>query len=85
MSKQSNSIGSAFAQALRERRRHMRLTQAALAELSGLSMSYISFLECGQRQPTLNVIVGLATALGFERTSELVALAEQIAEANTKK
>lgn len=80
MPKPLNPIGSAFGQALRERRRHMRLTQADLADLSGLSMSYISFLETGNRQPTLCVIADLAIALGFKRASELVALAEKIAE-----
>jgi len=35
-----------------------------LAELSGLSVQYLSNLEHGRRQPTLAGLVGLADALG---------------------
>lgn len=48
---------------LRERRKMFRLSQAALAEIAGLSTTYINYLENGRRQPTANVIARLAWCL----------------------
>jgi len=40
------------------------VTQDQLAEKTGLSISYISMLERGERSPTLDTLATLATALG---------------------
>ena len=45
-------------------RRRQKLTQAALAEKAGISVSYVSMLERGRRTPPLETIEQLATALG---------------------
>lgn len=45
-------------------RRERKLTQEALAELSGLSQQYLSGLERGQRNPTIVTLYELALALG---------------------
>lgn len=48
---------------LKERRKIFRLSQAALAEITGLSTTYINYLEKGRRQPTADVIARLAWCL----------------------
>lgn len=49
---------------LRELREYRHLTKADLARKSGLSPSYIRWLEKDQRQPTVGTIYALARALG---------------------
>lgn len=64
---------------LRQRRKEKRLTQAALAALSGVSASYVSTIERQQPhsvsgaklRPEPNVIAALADALGASRTEAL--------------
>lgn len=48
---------------LKELRTHHELTLKALAELSGLSVSYLSDIERGRTTPTLATLEQLATAL----------------------
>lgn len=50
------------------------LTLAALSELAGISHSYLSLLEAGKRQPTLETLDRLATALSVP-TAGLIVLA----------
>ena len=45
-------------------RKERHLTQLALSVESGLSKSYISDLERGQRNPTVEVLLRLVKALG---------------------
>lgn len=45
-------------------RKKKKLTQEALAERAGLSVSMISMLERGQRHPPLDTLEALAKALG---------------------
>lgn len=47
-------------------RRHRSLTLEALARASGLSPAYLSQLETGKRQGTVDVLQRLAQALGLE-------------------
>ena len=54
------------------------LSHQRLADMTGLSRSYIGFLENGQRRPTLEVAVRLAQALGV-RLSDVMAKAEKSA------
>lgn len=44
-------------------RRSKRLTQKALAEQSGISESYISLVEKGQREPSLGVLESMCQQL----------------------
>lgn len=53
-----------FAANVRRLRAKKNLSQKALAERSGVSVSYISMLERGQRSPPLETIEKLARALG---------------------
>ncbi|MBB86022.1 MAG: hypothetical protein CMP06_01775 [Xanthomonadales bacterium] len=50
-------------QTLKAIRRSKRLTQKALAEQSGISESYISLVEKGQREPSLGVLDSICQQL----------------------
>lgn len=65
----------AFGRVLRHRRREASLTQEQLALEAGLERVFISWLETGRRQPTLQTMLKLATALQCT-AAELVAEAE---------
>ncbi len=55
----------AFGERLRALRLSADLTQAALAERSGLDVSYVSQMERGLRDPSLSSIEALASGLGL--------------------
>jgi transcriptional regulator with XRE-family HTH domain len=65
----------AFGRALRQRRRGVGLTQERLALDAGIERVYISLLETGNRQPTFQMMVKLAIALGCS-AADIVADAE---------
>jgi len=52
-----------FARGIRSRRQQKGWTQAVLAARSGLTQGEVSYLEAGQRLPTLVTLVALLTAL----------------------
>lgn len=66
----------ALGDAARERRLELGLTQEELANDSGLHQRWISNVECGWRNLTLESVHRLARALGL-RPSELLARAER--------
>jgi transcriptional regulator with XRE-family HTH domain len=53
-----------FAANVRRFRAKKKLSQKALADRIGISVSYVSMLERGQRSPPLETIEKLAKALG---------------------
>ncbi len=56
----------AFAAELRARRSALGLSQEELAHRAGVNRTYVAKLELAQNQPTLSVLLDLATALGDE-------------------
>ena len=50
---------------LKDLRNNSKLSQAELAERSGISQGYLSSLERGEKQPTLPVLKRLAEAFGI--------------------
>ena len=60
MDRRNDILMAAFADCLRTRRKAAGFSQEELAFRCDLSMSYISFLETRNRQPTLTVIEVLA-------------------------
>lgn len=48
---------------LRQIRNEKGMTVRELSEKSGISIGHISFIENGERDPTISVLVKLATAL----------------------
>jgi len=57
------SLADKFADNLKAERTRRKLSQEALAHKAGLSVSYISMLERGQRTPPLETLEQLAKAL----------------------
>lgn len=49
-------------------RKHKGLTQAELAELSGIQQSMLSLIESGKRTPSVRSAQRIAAALGVEWT-----------------
>lgn len=58
------SLDHAFVANLRRHRFRLHLSQLELASRAGISVSYVSMLERGQRSPPLQTIDALAGALG---------------------
>lgn len=55
-----------FGKRLKVRRQALGLTQAELFEQTGITAAYISFIERGRANPTLDMMVKLAEAVGAE-------------------
>ena len=56
-------LSKAFGRVIAEERTRQRLSQEQLAEAIGSINVYISLLENGQRQPSLNAVILLADSL----------------------
>jgi len=63
------SLSEKFATHLKSERLRRKLSQETLAKKAGLSVSYISMLERGQRTPPLDTLESLAKALGVTPAS----------------
>jgi len=75
------NLKRAFGIVLREARAASGLSQESLAAEAGLDRTYISLLERGQRQPSLETIFILAVALAVS-PSEIVRRVERQANKN---
>jgi transcriptional regulator with XRE-family HTH domain len=64
--KQGHNVARAFGAVLRAARVQCGLTQDRLGTLANLDRTYPSLLERGLRQPTLAMLLRLATALNVE-------------------
>ena len=62
---------------IRARRRTLGLTLAQVAEKSGLSIPYVSNLERGRGNPTIDALRALASALGLTASDLLGGNAEE--------
>lgn len=68
--------GLAFGKVLRERRKQVGLTQEKLALEADVQRNYVSLIERGVNQPTVNMIFKLAAALRCS-PSDLIADVER--------
>jgi len=57
--------GDPFAATVRSRRRQLRLGQAELAELAGVSERFVYALESGKRSVQLDKVLAVLSALGL--------------------
>ena len=64
-------LADRFANNLKVERLRRKLSQEALAARAGLSVSYISMLERGQRTPPLDTLESIAKALAVTATTLL--------------
>ncbi len=65
------ALAEKFSDNLRSERMRKKLSQESLAHKAGLSVSYISMLERGQRTPPLDTLETLAKALSISPVSLL--------------
>jgi transcriptional regulator with XRE-family HTH domain len=56
----------AFGDRVRRYRRRLEWSQEDLAHEAGINRTYIASLEAGQRNPSLDLMARLATALGVD-------------------
>lgn len=73
--REDKTAGQIFGEVLREIRKESRKTQEELALDCGLDRTYISLLERGERQPTLQTLLSLSQNLGVSAAT-MVALVE---------
>ena len=64
-------LADRFANNLKVERLRRKLSQEALANKAGLSVSYISMLERGQRTPPLDTLESIAKALSVTASALL--------------
>ena len=74
--KSSGDYELPFGAALRRVRQAAGLSQETLGLEAGIQRNFISLIETGQNQPTINTIAKLARALGM-KASDLVIEAER--------
>ena len=73
----AGNTNRAFGQALRRQRQVAGLSQEELAARAGLHRTFVSLLERGLRNPSLDVVRRLAAPLGITAAT-LVALVEEL-------
>ncbi len=66
-----------FGAMLKSLRKERRISQQKLAEAAGVERNYIYYLEKGTSEPTLSVLMGLASGLGLS-FSNFAAMIEQL-------
>ena len=76
----SDRTKAAFGSLLRELRDEASLSQERLAEIAGLNRTYISMLENGKRQPSVDVLLRLSTALEVEASDIIERLVRRLQE-----
>ena len=81
-SEKRQNTSSIFGEVLRRQRRLVDLSQAELAERAELHPTYISLLERGLRQPTLETLLALGSALD-RSAAELVLEVEDVLQAGS--
>lgn len=73
------SVATALGHELRRRRRDIGLTQAELAEKTGVHETYVSQLERGVNVPSIDVVFALCDAMESE-TGSFLERVKQLAE-----
>ena len=62
----NDPVAKLFGDRLKERRRALGFTQAQLFSRTGITAAYISLVERGRANPTLDIMVKLAEAVEAE-------------------
>lgn len=62
-------IEQIFAEVLKEERNRKNISQSELANLAELDRTYISLLERGLRQPTIETVFKIAEALNLKAST----------------
>lgn len=70
------AVAHAVAAQLRRERLRCNLSMNAVAERAGLSQQMVSYVERGMRNPTLDTLLRMATALDAD-LAEIIAVAQR--------
>lgn len=73
----TSGLATGLGLAIREARSNVGISQERLSELANLDRTYVSGVERGSRNPTLDSMARLAAAVGV-RLSELIKRAEEL-------
>ena len=65
-----NTIFEEIGQMLRERRRHLEISQIDFAKLAGVAVHTVSDIESGKGNPTLDVLLKVLDPLGLKLSVE---------------
>lgn len=76
MKRVNSELVFVFAKVLADARAEAGLSQETLAERANISTRHVSYLENGDRQPTLTILRALSVGLGVPM-SELLARVEE--------
>lgn len=60
-----------FGRIIKDRRKEIGVTQEQLADVSGVSLSYIKLVEANKANPTVSVLEILLDCLGFDLKVQL--------------
>lgn len=74
-------INKAFGEIVRNARKERKLSQEQLAELSGMHVNHISFIERAKTSPSLQAMQQISVALGIKLSAMLEA-AEKLSGRN---
>lgn len=56
---------------IKERRKSIGVTQEQLADVAGISLSYLKMIEQGKTNPTIKMVESLLDCLGMELSVKL--------------
>ena len=78
LDRKPEAVSSQVARLLKEEREKQRISLNLLAQKAGLSRQTVAFIEQDLRNPTLNTLLRLASALEVE-PEKIIALARKLA------
>lgn len=80
MDRSNPTLVAAFADALRDARAKVGLSQEELAGRADVSARFISLLETGKRQPSLSALAAISAGLGLPMSALVMAVEERLSE-----
>jgi XRE family transcriptional regulator, regulator of sulfur utilization len=85
VSNRNPRLAKAFGEVVRELRTAQGVAQEQLALRAEVDRSYLGRLERGEKQPSLDILFRLASALGEEPSVLVQMISKQDAKSNSKK
>lgn len=75
--RETSKLTQGLGERVRELRKDKEWSLEELAERAGMHVTYLSSLERGHRNPTLNVVAAISSALGISLSTLLKGLPEK--------
>lgn len=77
---EADLVRDAFAKVLRQKRKEQNWSQEELGFRAGITMRYVSLLECNKRQPTISTIYTISQALNVSMTDFMELIEHEMSE-----